>query len=120
LGDIFAAGDEAPVRGGRYLPPPSSSPPVDAQLLAVLEKGRTKESGSDLTVSPLTAFVYRSPGHEGTAAARPQATRMFARKLSAREFLATLDAAMVRSVTKACAEVAVSRRDILLGLDVCS
>src|SRR5688572_13219438 len=97
LGDIYHR-DGQPDRVERFLPPPSASRTVDAKLLAVLETGRTKESASDLTVSPLTAFVYRSLGHEGTAAARKQATRMFNRRISPRDFLATLDREIVRNV----------------------
>ncbi len=115
LGDIRSADDLPPARIERYLPPPPTSAPVDARLLAVLEAGRTKESESDLTVSPLTAYVYRSLGEAGTAAARAQATRMFNRKLSARDFLGSLDRTMVRDVMKACAEIALSRRETLLA-----
>jgi hypothetical protein len=117
LGDIHGPDGDAPARVERYLPPVTASAPVDARLLSVLERGRPKESGSDLTVSPLTAFVYRSLGEEGAARARQQATRMFNRKISARDFLATLDRTMVRNVTRACAEIAVSRRETLLAVD---
>ena len=117
LGDISGPDGRAPARVERYLPPPPVSTPVDARLLAVLETGRTKASGSDLTVSPLTEFVYLSLGEEGMDAARRQAARMFSRKISARDFLATLDRTMVRNVTKACAEIAVSRKETLLALD---
>jgi hypothetical protein len=117
LGDIHGPDGHEPARVERYLPVVQASAPVDPQLLAVLQTGRTKESGSDLTVSPLTAFVYRSLGQEGTAAARKQATRMFNRKISPHEFLATLDRKLVRDVTIACAEIAVSRRDSLLAIE---
>jgi hypothetical protein len=68
-------------------------------------------------VSPLTAFVYCSLGSEGTVLARRKATRMFTRRISAREFLAALDRTMVRDVTKACAQIALSRREALLAVD---
>lgn len=117
LGDIHSSDGRTPARVERYLPKVPATKPVDARLLEVLETGRTKDSESDLTVSPLTAFVYRSLGHEGTAEARRQAARMFNRKLSARDFLATLDRDMVRGVTKACAEIALSRRESLLAME---
>jgi hypothetical protein len=117
LGDIHGPDGGSPARVERYLPAPPQTSAVDARLLSVLETGRTKESGSDLTVSPLTAFVYRSLGHDGTARARAQAARMFSGKLSARDFLATLDRTMVSNVTRACAEIALSRRETLLAVE---
>jgi len=116
LGDIRGA-DGPPARVERYLPLVPASSPVNARLLDVLETGRTRDSESDLTVSPLTAFVYRSLGHEGTALARKQATRMFSRKVSARDFLAALDRTMVRNVAYACAQIALSRAKMLLEVD---
>ncbi|HEY2775698.1 MAG TPA: hypothetical protein VGK20_16780 [Candidatus Binatia bacterium] len=116
LGDIHETGGR-PDRVEQFLPPAPASARVDSQLLAVLETGRARESVGDLTVSPLTAFVYRSLGDEGTARARLQATRMFARKISAREFLVTLDRTMVHDVTRACAQIALSRTEALLAVD---
>ncbi len=116
LGDIHSTRG-TPDRIERFLPMVATSAPVDAQLLDVLETGRTTASASDLTVSPLTAFVYRSLGHEGTAAARHQAARMFARQISPRDFISTLDRTMVRNVTKACAQIALSRMESLLAID---
>ena len=97
-------------------PPPADESKLDAQLLDVLEKGRARESASDLTVSPLTAFVYRSLGEEGTMQALAQARKMFAGELLARDFLGGLERGMVRSLTEACAQIAVSRREALLNL----
>ena len=68
-------------------------------------------------MSPLTAFVYRSLGHERTIAAREQATRMFRHRISPREFLLTLERTMVRDVTKACAHIALSRMEALLEVE---
>jgi len=116
LGDIHGT-DGSPDRVEQFLPPAPASAPVDAQLLDVLETGRARESARDLTVSPLTAFVYCSLGSEGTVLARRKATRMFTRRISAREFLAALDRTMVRDVTKACAQIALSRREALLAVD---
>ena len=96
--------------------PPTDEKGLDQQLLDVLEKGRSKESSSDLTVSPLTSFVYRSLGAEGSVQALVQARKMFSGELTARDFLAGLDQTLVRSLTQACARIAVSRRQGLLSL----
>ncbi len=116
LGDIRSAYGR-PDRAEDFLPPPAADESrLDAQLLDVLEKGRTKESASDLAVSPLTAYVYRSLGEAGTEAALAQAGKMFAGELPARDFLGGLERGMVRSLTEACAKIAVSRREALLNL----
>jgi len=116
LGDIHGR-DGMPDRVEKFLPPAPTTQSVDVQLLSVLETGRAKESASDLTVSPLTAFVYRSLGHDRTARAREQAAKMFARKISPGQFLATLDRTMVCDVTKACAQIALSRSQALLAIE---
>ena len=116
LGDIRSPYGK-PDRVEDFLPPPpADESKLDAQLLGVLEKGRAKESSSDLTISPLTSFVYRSLGNDGAVRALEQAKKMFAGELSARDFLGGLDREMVRSLTQACAHIAISRREALLAL----
>jgi hypothetical protein len=83
----------------------------------VLDKGRAQESRNDLTSSPLTAFTYRCIGQEGMRAAIAQAHRMFAGTITPLEFLHTLEHEMVRAIMRACARIAVSRRDALLALE---
>lgn len=117
LGDISSTRGR-PIRAEDFLPtPPSCAQPTSAALLKVLEKGRTVESSNDLTTSPLTAFVYRFIGHAGMHLAMDQARQMFDGTLAAPAFLSALDRDMVRAITHACAQVAVSRRDALLALE---
>lgn len=116
LGDI-RSNYGRPDRVEDFLPPPAiDDAQLDAQLLSVLDKGRSKESASDLTASPLTAWVYRSLGNEGAARVLPEAKRMFAGELTPRAFLDGLDKTMVRAMIEACAQLAISRRDALLEL----
>ena len=116
LGDIRSPYGK-PDRVEDFLPPPpADESQLDAQLLGVLEKGRAIESASDLTASPLTSYVYRSLGNDGSLRALEQAKKMFAGELSARDFLGGLDREMVRSLTQACAHIAISRREALLAL----
>ncbi len=82
----------------------------------MLDKGRSKESSSDLTASPLTAWVYRSLGNDGAARALPEAKRMFAGEQTPQASLSGLDKTMVRALIEACAKLAISRRDALLAL----
>lgn len=116
LGDIHSARGR-PVRAEDFLPMPPSAQPTSAALLKVLEKGRAIESSNDLTTSPLTAFVYRFIGHTGMHQALDLARQMFDGTLEAPDFLRTLDRDMVRAITHACAQIAVSRRDALLSLE---
>lgn len=116
LGDIHSADGGRPNRLEDFLPSPPKSAPIDYVLLGVLEKGRSQESRYDLTASPLTAFMYRSLGHEGTKHAYVQAKRMFAGELPAHGFLQSLDREMVEAVIDACAMIAISRRQSLQEL----
>jgi len=116
LGDIRSA-NGTPDRAENFLPPVPVTEAVDEQLVRVLEHGRAKESASDLTVSPLTAFIYRYLGHEGTQKALVSAKRMFAGEQTAQDFLGGLNDDMVRALVHACARIALSRKDSLLALE---
>lgn len=116
LGDIRTPYGR-PDRAEDFLPAPANAGDLDEQLLRVLEKGRAKESARDLTDSPLTAFVYRHLGHAGTMRALEQTKKMFAGELAPRDFLHGLDREMVRAMAAACAQIALSRREALLGLE---
>lgn len=115
LGDIRNA-ECKPDRVEDYLPPVSSAAAINPEMLDVLEKGRARESSNDLTASPLTAFVYRILGVEGTRLTLQQAKRMFDGELKAREFLQGLDRTMAEAIIDACAEIAISRRRLLQAL----
>ena len=116
LGDIRSRHGK-PDRVEDFLPLASGIEHPDSPLLAVLEGGRANESSSDLTDSPLTAFVYRCLGDDGIARAVQQAKKMFAGELAPGDFLKGLDRQMVRVVTKACAQIALSRKEALLALE---
>ena len=100
-----------------FLPTMPESKPLNANLLRVFEKGRTLESSNDLTESPLTAFMYRCLGDDGTRQALGYARQMFDAKLSPLAFLQSLDHDMVRAIIRACSHIAVSRRTALLTLE---
>lgn len=117
LGDIRSPYGK-PDRIEDFLPSvPAVAQNIDAQLLNVLEKGRARETTSDLTSSPLTGYIYRFLGCEGTRLAVQQARQMFNADLPARAFLAGLNRQMVATVAQACAQIALSRRDALLALE---
>jgi hypothetical protein len=115
LGDIRSAYG-TPDRVEDFLPPARTAGDADLQLLKVLEKGRTKESTSDLTESPLTAFICRSLGRDRTKTALQSAKQMFAGELKPDGFLDALDPDMVHAVEMGAAQIAISRKDALLAL----
>lgn len=115
LGDISNAFGR-PDRAEDHLPHMEITLPLNPALLTVFEDGRSRESSYDLTASPLTAFMYRSIGHAAMTSAIDRAKAMFAGNLSHLQFLQSMDATMVRTLTAACARIAMSRRDALLAL----
>jgi hypothetical protein len=116
LGDIRSPYGK-PDRVEDFLPPPAAQRRIDQQLLAVLQQGRARESLSDLTASPLTAFVYRGLGHDGIKRALQRAKKMFGGDVPPRDFLSALERDMVRAVARACAQIALSRTAPLLALE---
>jgi hypothetical protein len=116
LGDIRSAYGK-PDRAEDFLPAPPDTQTVDAQIVAVLTRGRTREAANDLTVSPLTAFIYRYLGEDGTRRALASAKQMFANELTPRDFLRGLNPDMVRDMIRACARIALSRAAPLLALE---
>lgn len=115
LGDIRSEHGR-PQRIEDLLPGAPDATGLDDKLLDLLEKGRPQDSRNDLTVSPLTAWMYRCLGARGCANTLARARRMFAGDIGPREFLAHLQAAMLTGIIDACADIAVSRRERLLAL----
>ena len=110
LGDIRSA-CERPKEVENYLPTVPATGDVNSELLRVFEKGCTLESTNNLTVSPITAFVYRHMGHQGTQRALAEARMMF--DVGGRmplNLLQTLDCNMVCAIIRVCAHLARSRR----------
>ena len=116
LGDSSQSLNE-PDQIEELLPVPPAGQPVNADLLHLFENDHLLDSINDLTASPLTEFVYRFLGQAGTQHALEQAKQMFDGQMSTRVFLQSLDRDMVRAIVRACAEIAVSRRDALLNLE---
>ncbi|MES2583713.1 MAG: hypothetical protein V4627_13420 [Pseudomonadota bacterium] len=115
LGEIRSAYGR-PERVEDYLPPVPPKADVNPELLAAFEKGRTLESNNDLTASPITAFVYRYIGRQGTQDALALAREMFDGQRTPLAFLQALDRVMVGAIVRACAQIALSRRQALQEL----
>ncbi len=115
LGDIRSS-QGVPERIEDYLPEGPDAPGLDANILLLLEKGRLQDSKNDLTVSPLTAYMYRCLGPAACATALVDVKRMVQAEISPLEFLKTLDPDMVCSIIDACARIAISRSERLMLL----
>lgn len=92
-----------------HLPALQAQAPTDPALLAVLTRGRAREVAHDLTDSPLTAYLYRSEGHEGTRQAMQRARKMFAGECSASDFLGGFKPPLVTSIAIGCAAMSPTR-----------
>jgi hypothetical protein len=88
LGDIRSP-QGRPDRVHDFLPEAPISAHVDTELLEVFEKGRNLGFSNDLAASPLTAFVYRYMGFEGTRSTLRHARDMFAGITTRQQFLQT-------------------------------
>lgn len=115
LGDIHSSYGQ-PERIEDYLPTTDNRNDLDPQLLQMLDQSRAANTRHDLTMSPLSAFVYRKLGPAGSSAAWTQARRMVNGEVTPREFLAGLPSDVLGAVISACARIAVSRRERLLAL----
>lgn len=116
LGEIRSAYGR-PERVEDYLPAVPAKADVNAELLQAFEKGRTLESNNDLTASPITAFVYRYAGHQGTLDMLALARDMFDGQRTPLAFLQALDRVMVCAIVRGCAQIALSRRAALQTLE---
>ena len=99
-----------------FLPEAHICAQVDTELLEVFEKGRNLGAINNLAPSPLTAFVYRYMGFEGTRTALRHARDMFAGITTPQQFLQTQNREMVRAIILACSQLALSRREALQAL----
>lgn len=115
LGDIRTP-HVTPDRLEKFLPPLIGERPTDPALLAMFEKGRAREAVNDLTASPLTAYIYRSEGHDGMIGAVSQAKKWYAGEQPPGQFLATLRPELVKGIALACARIAISRAAELTAL----
>lgn len=117
LGDITTSGGMKPERVEDHLPDTVAADSTDPQLLHILEGGRAWESGTDLTTSPVSSFVYKRLGSERFHTLLDQAHLLFDGKLEPKAFLEMLDSQTASSIVRACSKIALSRTERLLALD---
>ncbi len=119
MGDIRRSGSFQEIeRAEDFLPAITMSDELeyDLAVLKLLEFGRASELDFDTQNAPFSYFVYASIGKEKNQAYLKAARQMFKGEMTCEEYLDVIDSETRASVAKACAEVAISRRDALLAL----
>ncbi|NJO03391.1 MAG: hypothetical protein HC880_18415, partial [Bacteroidia bacterium] len=87
--------------------------PYNPSVLKLLEFGRTSQLSFDLQNAPISYFVYALSGRHKIQQYTQLAQEMFAHQISEETFLSQVDKEIVSAIARACAEVALTRRDRL-------
>ncbi len=102
-----------------YLPEVEDANPwIDRSSIIyhLLEVGRAGEINFDTKNSPLSLFVYKSLEPDKRSKAFDSAKSMFAGKISALDFLRSVDRSVVQAIAYASAQMVYTRREKLLNL----
>jgi hypothetical protein len=83
---------------------------LEAEVLDILENGRSVDSRYDVKNSPIATFVVKSVGFEDVRFLLGQAKKFFAGELTAEEFLASCNPDVVRTVTDGVRQLFESRK----------
>ncbi len=105
---------------GDFLPVVGESHFIDfsSPVFKLLDSGRASESSFDIKNSPLSAFLYKSIGPVKIKELLDSAKDMISGKLSARDFLHTIDQPVVSAIAKVGASMALTRRERLLRFSI--
>jgi hypothetical protein len=98
-------------RAADYLPKIEICKPIDAELLAVLDKGH-----SQFSIAPFCAYLCRRMGQVAVLQASHKARQMFNKQLSPQNFLNYLESEIVYVIAEACARMMPTRTEALLKL----
>jgi hypothetical protein len=114
MGDV-PHGDGQPEKLDDWLPPPPTFPlaKCDDAVDGLLEAGRLDDSSFDLKNSPLALFIHRSLSPEERIRMDGLADSFFRGKSSPQEFLLSWEPRLRTSVMRACARMAVTRKDAI-------
>jgi hypothetical protein len=85
-----------------------------ATVYQLLDTGRHGNSAFDLRTAPLSLFIYKSLEPEEFNRTLDMAKEMFSENLSASQFLSQVNPKVVSYIARACAAMAVTRRELLL------
>ncbi len=86
---------------------------IEAQILCLLEEGRTRDSHYDTKHSPLSAFMLKSLGFAEMQRLHKRALQMFAEEISAEAFLACCPTELVNATLTALVQLFEARIAVL-------
>ncbi len=116
IGEL-SLGDGATGRWETLLPAVSTVQPpetdLEAEVLELLDKGRSRDFFYDTRNSPLATYLVKSLGFAGTRALLEKAKQFFRGQLSAPDFLAACNADALQTVTDAVSKFFESRKTAL-------
>jgi hypothetical protein len=86
---------------------------ISSQVYRLLETGRSSQLYFDMENSPVSLYLYKVLGQQGTQQNLAYACEMFAGHLTPQEFLTKADAGIVSDLAHACAAIVLTRSDKL-------
>jgi hypothetical protein len=115
MGEVRREGDEGK-RLEDFLPGGEASDITESSsvVFILLNSGRASEIPFDMRSSPLSFFIYKHIGPTNTKQALIYAKEMFAGKLSAQDFLNSIDRPVLSAIAQASAAMVGTRRTELL------
>ncbi len=109
-------GEPQPLGLEQFLPSltnPPTNVPLEQEVLALLEKGRTAHSSYDLRHSPVATFLVKSLGFERVRSLIPLAKKLFQGYMSYGEFLQHIEPTVVNQIITAIVQLFDQRRNLL-------
>lgn len=114
MGELPANGAAATAQLEYFLPDiPLTHPPetvIEAEVLQLLEKGRSQSSSYDIKNSPVATFIVKSVGFTEARRLLLQAKEFFKGAISPEEFLASCDPQVVKVISDGVLQLFESRK----------
>jgi hypothetical protein len=86
---------------------------IEAEVLELLEKGRSQQSAYDLKNSPLTTYMVKSIGFDEMRRQREQSQQFFQKKITAEAFLAQCDRLVIDTIIEGISQLFDRRKKAL-------
>jgi len=96
--------------------PPATA--VEREVMALLEKGRSKSSSYDVRNSPVATYIIKSIGFVEAKRLLVQAKEYFKKSIGPEEFLAMCDRPVVETIVQGVVQVFEKRKAAMAGLNI--
>lgn len=96
--------------------PPAND--LEHEVLALLEKGRSKSSSYDVRNSPVATYIIKSIGFDEAKRLLVQAKEYFKKTIGPEEFLTLCDRPVVETIIKGVVQVFEKRKAAMAGINV--